>query len=143
MRDARTFIGVTETARAKLLPTQQFCPQTTALQYDTISIGSLRTPYCIMKPFRINNFNFSVSRDFKFLLPQLCYDGPVTPIPKSSRGERSLEYNRTVVKTVKVPEDQFKAVMRALLSTPPMPASTIRTKRSRKPAAKLTTKRRG
>ena len=31
--------------------------------------------------------------------------------------------------SVKVPGDQFKAVMRALLNAPPMPASTIARKR--------------
>jgi len=52
-------------------------------------------------------------------------------------------YNGAVVKTVKVPEDQFKAVIRALLNAPPMPADTIRTKQSRKPAAKPARRRRG
>jgi hypothetical protein len=34
--------------------------------------------------------------------------------------------------SIKVPEDQFKAVMRALLNTPPMPASDIPRKRAPK-----------
>lgn|GEM_PF-3419371 len=41
-----------------------------------------------------------------------------------------------------VPEDQFKAVIRALLDTPPMPASTIVTERSRKARAKKRTAKR-
>jgi hypothetical protein len=36
----------------------------------------------------------------------------------------------------KVPEDQFKAVMRALLNTPPMPSSAIEDKRPRKAGAR-------
>jgi hypothetical protein len=47
-----------------------------------------------------------------------------------------------VVKTVKVPEDQFKAVIRALLTATPMPASTITTERSRKTSAKKRTAKR-
>lgn len=33
-----------------------------------------------------------------------------------------------------VPEDQFKAVIRALLDTPPLPLAAIGKKRERKPA---------
>jgi len=36
----------------------------------------------------------------------------------------------------KVPEDEFKAVIRALLNTPPMPADAIEGKRPRKADAK-------
>lgn len=39
-----------------------------------------------------------------------------------------------MVKTVKVPEDQFKAVIRALLTAPPLPLAAIGKKRERKPA---------
>ena len=41
-------------------------------------------------------------------------------------------YNKTVAESLKVPEDEFKAVIRALLNTPPMPASAIEGKRPRK-----------
>ena len=43
--------------------------------------------------------------------------------------------------SIKVPEDEFKAVMRALLNTPPMPASGIPRKQA--PKAKKTAKKRG
>jgi hypothetical protein len=44
----------------------------------------------------------------------------------------------------KVPEDQFKAVVRALLNTPPMPLADIPRKREPKAKAKkLATKKRG
>jgi len=36
----------------------------------------------------------------------------------------------------KVPKDQFEAVIRALLNTPPMPADKITDKRRRRPDAK-------
>ena len=36
---------------------------------------------------------------------------------------------------IKVPQDRFKAVMRALLNTPPVPAKAIGGKRPRKTAA--------
>jgi hypothetical protein len=38
--------------------------------------------------------------------------------------------------SLKVPEDEFKAVIRALLNTGPMPASAIEDKRPRKAGAK-------
>jgi hypothetical protein len=38
-----------------------------------------------------------------------------------------------VAKTLKVPEDEFKAAIRALLNTPATPASDITGKRTRKP----------
>ena len=41
-----------------------------------------------------------------------------------------------MVEIPKVPEDQFKAVMRALLNTPPMPADEITNKRPRRTDAK-------
>jgi len=47
-----------------------------------------------------------------------------------------MAYNETVAESVKVPEDQFKAVMRALLNTPPTPADKITDKRERRPDAK-------
>jgi hypothetical protein len=43
-----------------------------------------------------------------------------------------------MAESIEVPEDRFKAVMRALLNTPPMPASDIQRKRA--PKAKKTTK---
>jgi hypothetical protein len=41
----------------------------------------------------------------------------------------------------KVPEDEFKAVIRALLNTPPMPMADIPRKREPKPAARKAKKR--
>lgn len=40
-------------------------------------------------------------------------------------------YNGLVAEIPKVPEDQFKAVIRALLNTPPMPMSDIPRKREK------------
>ncbi len=51
-----------------------------------------------------------------------------------------------MAESIKVPEDQFKAVMRALLSTPAAPAGEIKGKprpaASRKPGPKKTVKQR-
>jgi hypothetical protein len=41
-----------------------------------------------------------------------------------------------VAEIPKVPKDQFEAVIKALLNTPPMPASTIEGKRPRRADAK-------
>ena len=45
-------------------------------------------------------------------------------------------YNRIVADIPKVPRAEFEAVIKALLSTPPMPASAITDKRPRKENAK-------
>jgi hypothetical protein len=41
-----------------------------------------------------------------------------------------------VAESLKVPKDKFEAVIKALLSTPPMPASAITDKRQRRADAK-------
>ena len=46
-----------------------------------------------------------------------------------------------MAESIKVPEDQFKAVMRALLNTPPMPASDIPRKREPKAKKQPTSKK--
>jgi hypothetical protein len=46
-----------------------------------------------------------------------------------------------VAESLKVPKEPFEAVIRALLNTPPMPASDIPKKREKK--AKRTAKKRG
>ena len=46
-----------------------------------------------------------------------------------------------MAESIKVPEDQFKAVMRALLNTPPMPASDIPRKREPKAPIKRKAKK--
>ena len=43
-------------------------------------------------------------------------------------------YNGAVEKPLKVPADQFKAVVRALLTAPPLPLADIGKKRKAKPA---------
>ena len=50
----------------------------------------------------------------------------------SSSTRRRRVYNGYVADSIKVSGDQFKAVMRALLNTPPMPASDIPRKRAPK-----------
>ena len=45
-------------------------------------------------------------------------------------------YNRLVAKIPKVPRTEFEAVIKALLSTPPMPEKSIADKRPRKADAK-------
>jgi hypothetical protein len=52
------------------------------------------------------------------------------------RGIRTRAYNSLRGQHPKVPEDDFKAVIRALLNTPPTPASTIEGKRTRKAGAR-------
>jgi hypothetical protein len=53
---------------------------------------------------------------------------------------RNRSYNEVVTDSLKVPKEQFEAVMRALLSTPPMPASDIPPKREPKTKKQATKK---
>ena len=48
----------------------------------------------------------------------------------------ATRYNRVVANIPKVPRAEFEAVIKALLNTPPMPASAITDKRPRKADAK-------
>ena len=74
--------------------------------------------------------------------PRLPYaavrqDGPHTL--SHARSAQTLipgRYNVAVVNIPKVPRAEFEAVIKALLSTPPMPASAITDKRPRKDGAK-------
>jgi len=44
-------------------------------------------------------------------------------------------YNGLVAESIRVPEDQFKTVVKALLNTPPLPLADIPRKRKRETAA--------
>jgi len=55
-------------------------------------------------------------------------------ITEPVRANDQLRYNGAVAESLKVDKEQFEAVMRALLSTPPTPASEI----AKKPKAKNT-----
>lgn len=52
-------------------------------------------------------------------------------------------YNSFVADSLKVPADEFKAVIRALLDTPPIPMADIPRKREPNVTAKRTAKKRG